>query len=383
MDLPTLEDLTDDPHPHLAALRARGPVQWVPALRGWVVLGHRTAIEVMRDVETITVDDPRVTTGRVVGPSMLSTDGAEHARHRSPFVAPFTLRATRARFTTFVAQEAQRLVGAIAPLGTAELRTAVAGPMAVSCMQLALGLEAIPVDRLLGWYRGIVSAVADLTAGAPVSQTGTDSYENLSNAVRATIKDSSGFLGEVVAQAGALTETELVSDTAVLLFGGIETTEGMIATLLHHLLTQPDALEQVLADGTLLDAAIEESLRLEPAAAQVDRYATRDVRIGGADIRRSDLVMVSLTGANRDPQVFTEPDRFRLDRPNSRQHLAFAQGPHVCLGMHLTRLETRSAVAALLRLPGLRLTAAATAPTGLVFRKPDRITAVWDPGWTH
>ncbi len=378
MNLPTLDQLTADPHPHLAALRTQGPVQWVPALQGWVVLGHRTAIAVMRDTATFTVDDPRFTTGQVVGPSMLSTDGAEHARHRTPFLAPFTLRSTRERFTAFAEEEAARLVGVITPLGAAELRTSVAGPLAVAGMQLALGLESIPVAELLAWYRGIVNAVADLTAGAAVSPVGRTSYQQLSTAVRAAIAQRSGFLGEVLASAGELTETELVSNIAVLLFGGIETTEGMIATLMHHLLTHPEVLAQVLADATLLDAAIEESLRLEPAAAEVDRYATQDICIGQAQIRRGDLVVVSLTGANRDPQVFAEPDHFRLDRRNGRHHLAFAQGPHVCLGMHLTRLETHSAATALLRLPGLRLTAEATPPTGLVFRKPNRVSAAWD-----
>lgn len=378
MDLPTLDQLSVDPHPHLAALRSQGQVHWVPALQGWLVLGHRTAIQVMRDAATFTVDDPRFTTGQVVGPSMLSTDGAEHARHRKPFLAPFTLRSTRERFTTFADEEAARLVGVITPLGAAELRTSVAGPMAVAGMQLALGLESIPVAELLAWYRGIVKAVADLTAGAAVSPAGRESYQQLSIAVQAAIAQRSGFLAEVLASAGELTETELVSNIAVLLFGGIETTEGMIATLMHHLLTYPEALAQVLADATLLDAAIEESLRLEPAAAEVDRYATQDISIGRARIRRGDLVIVSLTGANRDPQVFPEPDHFRLDRRNGRHHLAFAQGPHVCLGMHLTRLETRAAATALLRLPGLRLTAQTTPPTGLVFRKPDRVAAEWD-----
>ena len=88
----------------------------------------------------------------------------------------------------------------------------------------------------------------------------------------------------------------------------------------------------------------------------IDRYATRDVELGGVPIAAGDLVRLSLSAANRDPAFFTDPDRFDVLRDNARHHVAFAHGPHVCLGMHLSRLETHVALAALLdRLPGLRL----------------------------
>jgi cytochrome P450 len=135
-------------------------------------------------------------------------------------------------------------------------------------------------------------------------------------------------------------------------------------------------LAALRADRTLIPAAVEESLRLEPAAAVVDRYATRDVELGGASIRAGDLVTASITGANRDPAVFADPDRFDLARANVRQQLAFARGPHVCIGLDLARLEAATALDALLDLPGLRLTGD-TAPRGLVFRKPPAVYMTW------
>ncbi len=163
------------------------------------------------------------------------------------------------------------------------------------------------------------------------------------------------------------------------MFGGIDTTEGMIANAALHLLGHPDQLRLVLDDPDLLPAAVEESLRLEPAASVVDRYATRDVALGGAEIRAGDLVRVSIAGANRDPAVFPDPDRFDVRRHNADDHLAFAHGPHFCFGSHLARLETRTALAALLdRLPGLRLDPDRPArPHGLVFRKPPRLDVRW------
>jgi cytochrome P450 len=91
-------------------------------------------------------------------------------------------------------------------------------------------------------------------------------------------------------------------------------------------------------------------------------------------------VRISIAGANRDPAVFEDPDRFEPSRRNARRHLAFAQGPHVCVGVHLARLETRLGMARLLqRLPALRLDAERPAAIrGLVFRKPPELHVLWD-----
>src|SRR5436189_5277264 len=86
-----LEELDLDPHPLLARLREREPVSWLPALGGWLVTRRDLALQAMRALATFTVDDPRFSTGRVVGPSMLTRDGAAHARHRDPFAPQLRL----------------------------------------------------------------------------------------------------------------------------------------------------------------------------------------------------------------------------------------------------------------------------------------------------
>ena len=101
----TLEELEKDPHALLARLREREPVSWLPVLDGWLVTRRDLAMQVMRDPETYTVDDPRFSTGQVVGSSMLTLDGPEHRRHREPFARPFRLDAVRERFAERVAQE--------------------------------------------------------------------------------------------------------------------------------------------------------------------------------------------------------------------------------------------------------------------------------------
>lgn len=374
----TAAELARDPHPRLAELRAREPVSWLPELNGWLVTRRDLALDVMRDAETFTVDDPRFSTARIVGPSMLSLDGDAHSRHREPFTAPFRPREVRDGFAGFIEGETDRLVTALAPAGAAELRRAFAGPLAVAVVTEALGLVGADTDTVLSWYEAIVRSVSDITEGRAPGPAGPQAYAQLRRAVEATVAEGAGS-SLLARAAGRLEPPEVASNAAVLMFGGIETTEAMITNALLHLLGHPDQLALVRADFALLDGAIEESLRLEPGAAVVDRYATRDITLGPAAIQRGDLVTVSLTGANRDPEVFPDPDRFDVRRANARLQLAFAHGPHYCIAAHLARLETRIALRQLLdRLPGLRLDEAhPAAPHGLVFRKPPALHVLW------
>jgi len=378
----TIEELERDPHPLLARLREREPVSWLPALDGWLVTRRDLALEVMRDAETYTVDDPRFSTGRVVGSSMLSLDGAEHARHRDPFARPFRLDAVRARFEGFVGAEVDRLLAAIEPRGQAELRRSLAGPLSVAAMVQALGLDEDDSAEVLRWYDSIVAGVTSITAGQPAEPAAAEAFERLRVSVeRAFGRDpDSSLVAAAAADGDGLSGGEVVSNAAVLLFGGIETTEGMIANAILHVLESREQRDLLERDPALVGAAVEESLRLEPAAAVVDRYATRSVELAGARVEERELVTVSLAGANRDPAVFEEPDRFDVLRENARLHVTFAQGPHVCIGMHLARLEAQVALGRLLaRLPGVRLDPERpSAARGLVFRKPPTLWARWD-----
>jgi cytochrome P450 len=308
---------------------------------------------------------------------MLSLDGDDHRRHRGPFADAFLKPEARGRFSDLVEPIADGLVGDLRPAGRAEIRRDLAGPLAVAVVAQALDLLAVEPSVVLAWYDEIVAAVDRVSAGGEIGRQAQDAVGALRRHVDATIRQGRGVLSGATA---TLTNTEIASDAAVMMFGGIETSEGMTTSLFWHLLTNPDQLAAVRADRTLGAAAVEESLRLEPAAARVDRYATVATRLGGADIARGDLVVVSLTAANRDPATFPDPDRFDIRRENARAHLAFAQGPHACVGIHLARLEALAALDAVLdRWPGVRIEAPATPPTGLVFRKPASLPVRWEP----
>jgi cytochrome P450 len=371
----TLDELDADPYPALARLREQEPVSWVPVLDGWLVTRRDLCIEVMRDAAGFTVDDPRFSTAQVVGPSMLSLDGDEHRRHRDPFAWGLRKPEVADRYTDAVDAEARRLVAALTPFGRAEIRRDLAGPLAVNVVAGALGLRDTDPAVLLGWYDRIVAAVDRVSIGEAIGPEAREAMAALAQHVGATMADGDGVLPGATA---TLTPDEVVSNAAVMMFGGIETSEGMTTSLFWHLLSDPERWAAVAADPSLAANAVEESLRLEPAAGRVDRYATADAELGGATIRRGDLVIVSLTGANRDPAAFPDPDTFDVRRPNARTHLAFAQGPHACIGLHLARLETRAALTAVLDAwPDVAMEPDSTPPTGVVFRKPRTLRVRW------
>jgi cytochrome P450 len=399
-----------DPHRLLAALRADEPVSWVPALGGWLVTSRATALELMRDTEIFTVDDPRFSTAQVVGPSMLSLDGSEHDRHRTPFADPFRRSAVHATFAEWSRAETRRLVAGLAPLGAADLATDLAAPLAVSTVTRALGLVDVDQEQMLGWYTAIVDAVVEAAAGRDVPPAGVAAVADLRLQVDRTVDEAGTSLLAAVAGTGTLGGDEVFSNTAILLFGAIETSQGMTANALLHLLSHPDQLDEVRAgmspersrpangssgdrtsgehgpgehspdENPLLANAVEESLRFEPAVALVDRYATTDVELGDARIAMGDLVSVAIAGVNRDPATFEDPDRFDVHRPNARQHLSFVHGTHACLGMHLARLETREAIAAVFDLlPCVRLDAdRSLPPQGMIFRRTPSVVATWE-----
>ncbi len=360
-------------HEAIAALRASSPVAWAQALGGWVVTSRQLAIEVMRDAATFTVDDPRFSTAQVVGPSMLSLDGVDQRRHRQPFVDAFR-PAVVAHYADRIQQASDGLVIGLQDNGTAELRRQLCGPLAVSVVALSLGLHDVNTTDLLRWYEAIVQSVEGVSQGHPVSEAGAMAYRNLAAAIGEAQLAEASPLAEAALH---LTPDEVASNAAVFLFGGIETSEAMTANLIHHLLMHPAQFEAVRNAPELIDGAVDESLRFEPAAARVDRYATCDTTLGGAKISTGDLVVVSLAGANRDPDYFKNPDEFDISRFNARNHVTFAQGPHACIGAQLARMEARSALSSIIKfLPHIRLDGEPKT-AGVIFRKPVALNVHW------
>ncbi|MEO9197161.1 MAG: cytochrome P450 [Antricoccus sp.] len=344
--------LHDDPVELLARAREVGAVVWVPQLAGWLVTGYHAAATILRDWRRFTVDDPRFSTARLTGPSMLTLDGREHDRHRAVFAERYRARAI-SDLTEAVTNIANGLVNARAHQDRIEVRSELARPLAIAVLTDLLGLANVTAADVERWYVGLADAFEADALGQSVPLP--------IDAMRSHTVP------------GPLDDSEQIGNAAIMMLGGIETVEGMICHAAASIWSEVN-----LRDGVDLDRAIDESLRLDPAAARLDRYATEAVTVGNASIAAGDLVIISLIGANRDPTYFADPNQFSPDRSEHGRHLGFAVGPHYCLGVHLARLEARSALNALrLHFAGALLDQSSTdASRGLVFRKPDRVSLV-------
>jgi cytochrome P450 len=148
---------------------------------------------------------------------------------------------------------------------------------------------------------------------------------------------------------------------------GFETTVNLIGNAVALLAERRDQLQRLQADPTGWENAIDEALRYESPVQVTVRHAAEDTEVCGHPVLRGQLVTLMLGGANRDPEVFAEPDRYDAARPNAREHLAFSGGIHYCLGASLARLEGSVALRVLFeRFPDLQL-------AGNAVRRPTRV----------
>jgi cytochrome P450 len=167
-----------------------------------------------------------------------------------------------------------------------------------------------------------------------------------------------------------LTDDELLATCVTLIFAGHETTANLVSNAVVALLETPAQLQALRDDPSLMERAIEETLRYNGSVQRVRRIATEDLELGGRLIARGDAVLNFVGSADRDERAFDDPDRFDIGRTEGR-HLAFGYGPHFCVGAALARMEAPIMLAALLeRFPSIRLTAPVRWWENIVFRGP-------------
>jgi cytochrome P450 len=381
----TIEFADLEEHPRAGALdrlRESEPVSWVPVLGGWLVTDYALGREVLGRRRDFTVwAEPNLVRASL-GVMMLTSDGDEHDRQRLPFDEPFRMRSVRDRFGEPVAKRVEVLLAQLAPLGGCELGASFAAPFAIGVAGDILGLSLDDVPKIRSFY--------DAFAGAMVYD-GDPEPQRRADAARAALDEI--LLGELTrvreAPDGSITsavandpgvslgDDEIVAQLRVILFGAVETVESMVVNTVLMLLLHPAELAAVRADEALLPNALEESMRLVPPVAFIERWTPTPTLLGPVELGPGEFVGVSSLACNRDPQVFPDPLRFDIHRENARHHLAFSFGLHYCLGVNMARLQGAVAVAALLeRLPGLELVDPPD-PHGFAFRRPPELRLRW------
>ena len=379
---PMSPEVLADPFPAYATLRTECPVHhhasFTPPF--FTVTRHDDVTEVLRDVGTWSMKygpSPQYTRG-----SGLVSDPPEHTEFRRLFIRGFTPRTVGA-LETELEQIAGDLLDQMAPLGRADFHAAFAYPFPMTVIARLLGIPEVDLAlfaemsddltrtynlpdphasgparaRLDAYFQGEIDRRRRLLAAAGIDEPGE---EHLGDVVPNDM--ISGF---VVAeyQGRRLTDHEMQWVLLLLMLGGNETSTALLTNVVWRLLEDPVRWAAVRADRSLVDVAIEESLRHDPPVLGLFRTATREVAMRGVTVPEKAKMMVCYASANRDSTYWPRADEFLLDRPleDVRKHLSFGFGHHFCPGATLARVEGRIALGLLLdRFPDLHLDGATT-----------------------
>jgi cytochrome P450 len=373
-----------DPYPLMEKIRARGSLVRTPFT--WVSVDYRLCRELLRDnrfgvTAPSTMDLPRPlrtlisrTEGEGVAnpvepPAMVVVDPPEHTRYRQLVAQSFTPRAID-RLGNRVVEVTDHLIERLADTAHPDLIADFASQLPMAIIAEILDLPPDSHARMLEWgHSG--APLLDIGIGWRTYRRAIETLRGADRELRERFHQlRAGETGDNpfsrLAAHGALTDHEFTSNAALLIGAGFETTVNLIGNGINLLLQHPDQLEGLRNDPGLWASAVEEILRFDSPVQMTARTAHCDVDVAGHTIARGDMVALLLGGANRDPHVFADPDRFDIARPNNRDHLAFASGIHACLGAALARIEGATALRALFEaFPDLELTAAPQ-PRGLV-----------------
>lgn len=379
----------EDPYPFLAEARRRGPVSWdwpLPhdvggdldpdAPRSLSVLGHEAVTTVLRDHETYSSSVLAEIMEPMLGHALIAMDEPEHRVHRALVAPAFRPRVVTRWEEELVARVVDELLDDIVSLGRADLVRRLTFVFPVRVIASILGLPDSDCGQFLRWSVELINMIVNWERGVAAANALRGYFAEQVAVRRAHPRDDLiSDLVETELDGGRLTDEEIFAFLVLLLPAGVETTYRSFGNLLFGLLTHPDQLDAVRTDPELRTAAIEEGLRWETPLVVMARRSTRPTRLGGVDVPAGTYLNVFLGSANRDEDRHPEPERFDVRRTPT-PHVSFGSGPHVCLGMHLARMEARVALDGVLaRLGDLRLDDAAPAPriVGSVFRSPDSL----------
>jgi cytochrome P450 len=336
---------------------------------------------VLRDGETFSSAGYAEVMGQVMGHTILEMDEPEHHLYRGLVQQAFSRKAMDSWERDLVVGVVDEHIDQFVGEGRTDLVRHLTFPFPVVVIARLLGLRR---DDLTWFHRKAVELISvgfDMERGLAASQ---ELYDYFCNIIEERRRDPSDDVISVLTKAELeqqrLTNDEICAFLRLLLPAGAETTYRSSSNLLFGLLSNPDQLDALRNDRALLPQAIEEGLRWEPPLLTIMRTSTKDTVVDGVPVSKGATIIVNMGSANHDEKVWDNPEEFDLFRA-PKQHLAFAWGPHMCLGLHLARMETRVALNRVLdRLPGLRFDPDADAPyiTGMTFRAPNSLPVVWD-----
>jgi hypothetical protein len=373
-------EVLGNPYPLFCRLRTEDPVHWDVFLHTWVVTRYIDVLEVLHSFSAERTHTPEKLKSmglsemspiaQLMVKQMLFMDPPSHTRLRSLASQAFS-PARVAVLRSHIREIVNRLLDAVQKEGQLDIIRDLAEPLPAIVTAEMLGVPLSDRLQLKAWSADFAEMLGNFQHNPEHAPRMLRAVQDMTVYFRDTIRRQKDHPQEGLVHSlmtaevdgDRLTEEEVVANSIVTMVGGQETTTNLIGNGVLTMLRNPGEVKRLQEDLSLIPSAVEEMLRYESPSQHTGRLAAQDVELGGRLIKKGQAVMAVMAAANRDPERFSDPDRFDVARTDNR-HLAFGYAAHFCFGAALARVEAQEVFGAIIRrLPGLELQ-----PSPLIWR---------------
>ncbi len=365
-------DVLANPYPLFHRLRTEDPVHWDAFLHTWVVTRYADVIEVLHTFSAERTHTPEKLEAmglsqmspiaQLMVKQMLFMDPPAHTRLRSlasQAFGPARVAVLRSHIRGIVS----RLLDAVQNQGQMDVIQDLAEPLPAIVTAEMLGVPLSDRFQLKAWSADFAEMLGNFQHNPEHAPRMLRTVQDMTAYFRDSIRRQKDIPTEGLVHSlmtaevdgDRLTEEEVVANSIVTMVGGQETTTNLIGNGVLTLLRNPGEMKRLRDDPSLIPSAVEEMLRYESPSQHTGRLVPQDLELGGRAMRKGQAIMAVMAAANRDPERFSDPDRFDVARADNR-HLAFGYAAHFCFGAALARVEAQEAFEAIIqRLPDLEL----------------------------
>ena len=354
-----------NPYPLYRRLREEAPVHWDPYLHTWVVTRYQDVVTVLHhfsadrtptpeQLAAIGMDELRPI-AQMMTKQMLFMDAPAHTRLRSLASMAFTPARVEA-LRNHIREILDRLLTPLLERGQMDVINHLAAPLPAIVTAELLGVPTSDSDQLKAWSADFAEVLGNFQHNPDRAARTLKCVAEMAEYFRDALQEQrahprDGLINSFITaeiDGDRLTDEEIIANCIVTMVGGQETTTNLIGNGVLTLMRNPDQLERLRNDPTLVPSAVEEMLRYESPSQQTARICPADTEMGGKLIRKGQAVIAVMAAGNRDPERFPDPDRFDINRSDNR-HLAFGWASHFCFGAALARIEAQLTFEALVR----------------------------------
>lgn len=386
----------EDPNSVLAVMRDDHPVVFHEATDAWLISRYEDVERAFKD-KAFTSKNYEWQLEPVHGRTILQMEGRDHSLHRNLIAPAFRGSELTEKFVPVIEANARELIDGFRSAGTVDLVDQFTIRFPINVIVDMLGLDKADHDRFHGWYHSIMAFLGNLTGDEAVMADGLKTKDELEAYMLPIIADRRDNPGDdllstlctAVIDGEQMTDAEIKAFVSLLLVAGGETTDKALSNMIMNLVANPEQLQAVRDDRSLIDAAFAETLRHSPPVQMIMRQPAEPVEMHGVTIPEGATVTCLIAGANRDPRKYDNPDQFDIFRSDldtskafsgAANHTGFCLGRHFCIGAMLAKTEVEIATNQLLDAMGdIAFDGAAPTPQGVFTRAPKAMPLTFTP----